>query len=191
MNSKTHNISCEVSPHHLLLDIGTYATWGAMAKCNPPLKSQENCQQLWAGLRQVDMIATDHAPHTRDEKDREIMSAAPGFAGVETMLPLMVNQVNEGKITWQELVRLTSHGAMEVFGLTEKGEIVAGRDADIVIIDNAQTRIVDPADLHSKCGWSIYESMELKGVVDKVFKGGELVVDGDKFYGKKGSGREI
>jgi dihydroorotase-like cyclic amidohydrolase len=75
--------------------------------------------------------------------------------------------------------------------LTEKGEIVAGRDADIVIIDNAQTRIVDPADLHSKCGWSIYESMELKGVVDKVFKGGELVVDGDKFYGKKGSGREI
>jgi dihydroorotase-like cyclic amidohydrolase len=119
------------------------------------------------------------------------MSAAPGFAGVETMLPLMVNQVNEGNLTWQELVRLTSHGAMEVFGLVEKGEILAGKDADIVVIDNAQTRIIDPVDLHSKCGWSIYESEELRGVVDKVFKGGELVVDGDKFYGKKGSGREI
>jgi dihydroorotase len=139
----------------------------------------------------IDMIATDHAPHTRQDKEQMIMSACPGFAGVETMLPLMINEVNKGRMSWQQLVKLTSHGPMEIFGVVEKGEILAGKDADIVVIDNSVDWTIEPNELHSKCGWTIFEGTEIRGAVDKVFKGGDLVVDGVEFYGKKGSGREI
>jgi dihydroorotase-like cyclic amidohydrolase len=80
---------------------------------------------------------------------------------------------------------------MEIFGVVEKGEILAGKDADIVVIDNSVDWTIEPNELHSKCGWTIFEGTEIRGAVDKVFKGGDLVVDGVEFYGKKGSGREI
>jgi len=190
-NNRHKNISCEATPHHLLLDIGTYNTWKSFAKVNPPLRSFDNREQLWAGLKYIDMLATDHAPHTKKEKEQPIMIAAPGFPGVETLLPLMIHQVNEGVLTWQDLVRLTSHGAMEAFGLKSKGELVAGKDADIVVIDNSVKWNIAPENQHSKCGWTIYEGDEIHGAVDKVFLRGEMMVDGGELLGKKGQGTEI
>jgi len=185
------NISCEATPHHLLLDIGSYATWGPFAKVNPPLRSFENRQQMWACLHRIDMLASDHAPHLKKEKEQQITIAAPGFPGVETLLPLMIHQVNEGVLSWQDLVRLTSHGAMEKFGLKNKGEIAVGMDADIVVIDNSVNWEVSSDLLHSKCGWTPYEGEMLHGAVDKVFLRGELVVNGSEFLGRTGMGQEI
>ncbi|MFH1450515.1 MAG: dihydroorotase family protein [archaeon] len=191
ITNSNKNISCEATPHHLLLDIMSYGTWGPYAKVNPPLRSPENRMQLWAGLSYINMLGSDHAPHLREEKEQKIMQAAPGFPGVETMLPLMVNEVNNERLTWQDLVRLTSHGPAQVFGLKHKGEIVSGKDADITVIDNAIFQNIDSNNLHSKCGWTIYEGEEIQGVVEKVFLRGELVLDDGKVLGKRGQGVEI
>jgi dihydroorotase len=191
VNRSDKNVSCEVTPHHLLLDIGAYGTWGSFAKVNPPLRTFDNRRQLWSLLNYVDMLATDHAPHTLEEKEQEISRAMPGFPGVETLLPLMINQVNEKNLYWQDVVRLTSHGPSRVFGLKNKGEIVAGKDADIVVIDNGIRQTINAEDLHSKSPWTPYEGEEIQGAIDKVFLRGQLVIDSGRFVGSPGMGQEI
>jgi dihydroorotase len=185
------NISCEVTPHHLFLDVGIYGTWGSVAKVNPPLRSFENRQQLWEGIHHIDMVASDHAPHKLKEKEQVIMIAAPGFAGTETMLPLLINEVNNKRMTWQDVVRLTSHGAMTKYGLKNKGELAPGKDADLVVIDNAVEWTITPENQHSHCDWTIYEGTEIRGAVDKVFLRGKMVLDGDEVLGHPGIGEEL
>jgi len=191
IKSSGKNASCETCPQYLFLDVRLYKSLKNFAKVNPPLRSRESANQLWAMLSQIDLVASDHAPHLPEEKEESIELAASGFPGVETLLPLMINAVNEKQLTWQELVRLTSHGAMQVFGLRNKGEIAVGKDADIVVIDRDKEWFVDVAELHSKCSWTPYQGMQLRGTVEKVFLRGKTLVDEGEFTGKKGFGDEI
>ena len=107
------------------------------------------------------------------------------------MLPLLINEVNNKRMTWQDVVRLTSHGAMTKYGLKNKGELAPGKDADLVVIDNAVEWTITPENQHSHCDWTIYEGTEIRGAVDKVFLRGKMVLDGDEVLGHPGIGEEL
>ncbi len=145
-------ISCEVTPHHLFFTEEEMKD--GFLKVYPPLRSKEDVAALWEGLRDgtVDCLATDHAPHTREEKQGPNPPA--GVPGVEFLLPLMLNAVNEGKLTLEQLVVLTSEGPARIFKLKSRGS---------VLVDMNLVRTIDASMIRSKCGWSPYEGRTLKG----------------------------
>ena len=168
-------ISCEVAPHHLFLDECTTESLGNFAKMNPSLKSKANVSALWKGIRQgtVDFIATDHAPHTREEKERGYWEAPSGIPGIETMLPLLLNAVNKEKIELRKVVELCSTNPAKMYGLKGKGEIKKGNDADLTLIDLGEKHTIKNGSLFTKCNWSPFSTWELKGKVKKTFVSGE------------------
>lgn len=155
-------VTCEVAPHHLLFNIGDYEGQKARLKMNPPLRSQEDCENLWRALRDgsIDILASDHAPHLPEEKDLDIWEAPPGVPGVETMLPLMLMAVRRNHLTLEELVRAVSTNPARIFGLARKGSIEIGRDADLVIVDGRAVSTIDPEKLHSRAEWTPYTGMQ-------------------------------
>ena len=180
------NASCEVTPNHLFFDSGHYKTLGNLIKCYPPVREKADVEGLWGSLSDVDCFGTDHAPHTIEQKK----AGSSGMPGVETMLPLMMNAVNEGRLDWKELARLCS-GAAEIFGIGEKGRIEEGFDADLAVLDRKKGWVIRAENLHSKCGWTPYEGWKVKGGVEKVFLRGSLIVDEGEFVGRPGCGEEI
>jgi dihydroorotase len=175
----------------LLLDLGAYDELGTFAKVNPSLKSKGNVQGLWSLIDKVDMLGSDHAPHTSEEKSKNIEESASGFPGVETLLPLMVDCVNKEMLTWNELVRLTSHRAAEIFGLKNKGRIEVGADADLIVIDRKRECVIQAEALHSKCGWTPYENWTVKCEISKVFLRGEQIIDGQEMLTSPGFGEQV
>lgn len=177
---KGKKVSCEVSPHHLLLSVKDYRIQGTFLKMNPPLRGQSDCDALWAGLRDgsVDMLASDHAPHLPEEKKEDIWEAPPGVPGVETMLPLMLIAVRRNFLTLERLVDAISSRPAEIFGLRSKGKIEPGRDADIVIIDPKAITEIRADKLHSRADWTPYEGKA--GIFPKMtLVRGSVVFDGD------------
>ncbi|MFH1424285.1 MAG: dihydroorotase family protein, partial [archaeon] len=162
---------------------------GTAGKVNPPLRSEVDVEILWKNLGNVNFIASDHAPHTIKEKHRNVKDTAAGFPGVETTLPLLLNAANAEQLSWSELVRLTSGGASELFGLPQGIEV--GNPANLVVLDRKKEQTIKADNLHSKCGWTPYEGQKVKGAVHKVFLRGELIVNGEEFTGKQGNGEEI
>ena len=138
---------------------------GNFAKMNPALRTQKEVDALWAGINSgaVDCIATDHAPHTRDEKEADYDEAPAGVPGLETMLPLLLDAVNKGRITLEKVVQLTSANPARIFGVKDKGKIKVGMDADLTIIDMKKEKEVKNEELFTKCGWSPFAGRNLKG----------------------------
>ncbi|WP_246986154.1 dihydroorotase [Halorientalis marina] len=152
-------VTCEVTPHHMLLsrrDLNDLDTHGRM---NPPLRRERLRQKVYDRVVDgtVDMIATDHAPHTRAEKDASIWDAPSGVPGVETALPLLLAEAREGDLSYERVRDLTAANPAEVFGLPTKGRIAEGMDADLVLVDPGNTREIRGEDLHSKCEWTPFE----------------------------------
>jgi dihydroorotase len=152
-------VTCEVTPHHMLLsrrDLNDLDTHGRM---NPPLRRERLRQKVYDRVVDgtVDMIATDHAPHTRTEKDASIWDAPSGVPGVETALPLLLAEAREGDLSYERVRDLTAATPAEVFGLPTKGRIAEGMDADLVLVDPGNTREIRGEDLHSKCEWTPFE----------------------------------
>ena len=148
--------TCEVTPHHLLLsrdDLDALDTFGRM---NPPLRSEARREAVYERVADgtVDVIATDHAPHTREEKDASIWEAPSGVPGVETALPLLLYEAREGRLSYERVRDLTAANPARIFDLPRKGRIEPGRDADLVLVDPDEVREIRGADLHSKCGWT-------------------------------------
>lgn len=156
-------VTCEVAPHHLLLDESYVLEHGCRGKVNPPLRPAAEREALWRRLSQVDMIATDHAPHLPSEKDLPYERAAAGLPSVELYLPLLLDCVAAGRLSLSELVRLSATGPASVFGMTSKGRLEPGFDADIALVDLDAERVVDSSKLYSKCGWSPYTGRTLRG----------------------------
>ena len=150
-------VYAEVTPHHLFLNETDYEQLSTKAQMNPPLRTQEDCEALWQGIKDgvVDTIGTDHAPHTLEEKNKPYGEAPSGIPGIETYLPLLLNAYNENKISLEKIVELTSTNPQKLFGLEKNN--------DWVIIDLDLEREIKNEDLKTKCGWSPFAGMKLKG----------------------------
>ena len=158
--------TCEVTPQHLTLaGEEAYSSLGSFAQMNPPIRSAAHRAGLWRWLNQgvPDVLGSDHAPHTREEKARPYPDSPSGMPGVQTLLPLMLNHVAEGRLTLQRLVELTSAGPQRVFGLTAKGRIAAGYDADLTIVNLKARWTIEERWLASRCGWSPFTGMSITG----------------------------
>jgi dihydroorotase len=170
----------EVTPLHITLEKSKLqGDNGGYFKMNPPLRTAEQVARLGEFVCNgfVDTIGSDHAPHTRAEKQKEKYDEIPsGVPGVETLLPIMFNLVVEGKLTLERLVSLTSAKAAKIFGLNSKGKIEPGYDADLVLIDPNQTITIRNEDMASKCGWTPYDGMMVKGIPKITIIGGKIMM---------------
>ena len=183
------NIFVEVTPHHLFLTEEDYRKQGAFAKMIPSLKTKKDQDALWAAIKDgtVDTIGTDHAPHTIEEKRSE--KAPGGVPGEETVLPLLLDAMSKARITLERIVQLTSKNPARIFSIKGKGNIGIGYDADLTIIDMKESREVRNEDLLTKCGWSPFNSWQLKGWPVVTIVGGNVVYDHGKIY--KNQGKEV
>jgi len=184
-------LTAEVCPHHLFLNKEDLRKLGSLVKTNPPLRSKEDQNALWKGIQDgtIDVIATDHAPHLMESKEKDIWSAPAGVPGVETMLPLLLNEVNKGNLTLNQLVKLTSENPARIFRIKDKGKIKEGYDADLVIIDLKKEKKVRNDKLFTKCGWSPFDGWKLKGWPVMTFIRGNLIFDNGDI--NKIKGREV
>ncbi len=189
---KKYGVTCEVTPHHLHLTDDDYDFWKNFIKVNPPVRNRENVFALWKALKSgvIDIIDTDHAPHTIEEKNGEYLKVPSGVPGVETMLPLFLNTVNNEGLTISELVFFCCERPAEIFGIKNKGYILEGYDADIVIVDMEKEKEVTREDLFTKASWSPYEGFTLKGWPVYTFVNGEIVFEDGKIVGKM-KGKEV
>lgn len=156
----------EVTPQHLTLTAPEcYRELGTKAQMNPPIREEHHQAGLWRGLQAgiVDVIGSDHAPHTLEEKAQAYPKSPSGFPGVQTLVPIMLDHVNAGRLTLQRFVDLTSHGPKRLFNLSAKGRMVVGYDADLTIVDMNKRRTIEDEWIASKCGWTPYAGQTVKG----------------------------
>jgi dihydroorotase len=173
-------VSSEVTPHHLFFNIKGYRHQGSYLKMNPPLRLQADNDALWAGLRDgsIDILASDHAPHLPEEKRDDIWEAPPGVPGVETILPLMLFAVKRNMIRLERLVDALATKPAKIFGLSSKGAIEIGKDADLVIIDPKAISKISAEKLHSRADWTPFEGFEAIFPKTTLVRGA-VVYDGD------------
>jgi len=158
--------TCEVTPQHLTLAAeDAYPRLGSHAQMNPPIRSAAHRDGLWRWLNQgvPDVIGSDHAPHTLEEKAKPYPDSPSGMPGVQTLLPLLLDHVAAGRTTLQRVIDLTSAGPQRVFGLVTKGRIAIGYDADFSVVDLKKRWTIEENWLASRCGWSPFTGMELTG----------------------------
>jgi dihydroorotase len=176
---KTSWITAEVTPQHLLLNTSAYDEIGTLAQMNPPLRSPADNAALWQGLQDgiLDFIATDHAPHTLEEKAKPYPQSPSGMPGVETSLPLMLTQADRGRCTVAQVSHWMSGNVAKAYGIPNKGEIQVGWDADLVLVDLKHYKPVLRQELLTKCGWSPFEGWSLTGWPVITFVNGEIACD--------------
>ena len=167
-------ITAEVCPHHLFFDVSDYGRLGTLAQMNPSLKTAEDRAALWRGLKEgaIQIIATDHAPHTLEEKDVPYPASPSGVPAVEVVLPLMLNEVNRGRCTLQDLAAWMSDGPARIWDIVGKGRIEEGYDADLVLVDMEMERAVRNEEQRTKSGWSPWHGTVLKGWPVRTWVGG-------------------
>jgi len=158
--------TCEVTPQHLTLWAeDAYPRLGTYAQMNPPIRSAAHREGLWHWLRQgvPDVLGSDHAPHTREEKAKVYPDSPSGMPGVQTLVPLLLDHVANGRLTLQRFIDLTSAGPQRVFGLSGKGRIAVGYDADFTVVDLKARWTMEGDWLASRCGWSPFEGQTVTG----------------------------
>lgn len=171
-------VTCEVTPHHLTLCSDSYATLGTLVQMNPPIRDKKHRECLWNGIEQaiVDVLGSDHAPHTLEEKQKSYPASPSGMTGVQTSLPIMLDHVNAGRLTLQQLVDLTSYSPSRIFSISSKGRIAVGYDADLAIVDLNREEVITNDQVASKAGWTPYHGKKVKGWVVGTFVRGNCVV---------------
>ncbi len=158
--------SVEATPHHLtLVAPDCYERLGALAQMNPPVRDATHREAIWRALDQgiVDVLGSDHAPHTREEKTKPYPSSPSGMTGVQTLVPIMLDHVNAGRLTLMRLVDLTSAGPARLFGIARKGRIAAGYDADLTVVDLKRRETIAHRWIASRAGWTPYDGMRVTG----------------------------
>jgi dihydroorotase len=192
--SNGYPITCEITSHHLLLSEKYLRRIGNIALTNPPLRSLSDASYLRWALENnlVDIVASDHAPHAIFEKDASsIWNVSAGIAGIETMLPLMLNMVNIGQISIPTLVRSLSEKPSRIFKFKDRGRIMEGAYADLVVVDLKKEWTIDSTEFYSKAKFSPFDGWRIKGKPAKTFANGILVMDEGEIIVKPGSGKVI
>jgi len=182
-------VTCEVTPHHLFLSSEIEPHLGALGRTNPPLRATSDAAALWDNLKSVDAIASDHAPHTLQEKQGD--APPSGVPGLETMLPLLLTAVQQKLLSLTDMVRLTATSPARLFGLEGKGCIAADYDADLVLVDPEAQRTISGKDLLTRCGWTPFEGWRARGRVVQVYVRGQLAFAEGRVLAPPGTGRQV
>ena len=183
LKERSSLITVEVTPQHLTLSSPTcYETLGEFAQMNPPIRSKHHQNQLWLGIHNgtVDVIGSDHAPHTIEEKRKGFPNSPSGMPGVQTMLPLMLNEVSKRKITLSKLVSLLSTKPAEIYKMKKRGRIEEGYLASLTVIDLNLKKSLKEDDIQSKCGWSPFTNKILKGWPVMTIINGDIAMENQK-----------
>ncbi len=175
--------SVEVTPQHLTLEgPEAYERLKGYAQMNPPIRDAYHVAGLWRGidLGVADVLGSDHAPHTKDEKARPYPASPSGMPGVQTLVPVMLTHVAEGRLTLERFVDLTSHGVNRVFGLADKGRLAVGYDADFTVVDLKARRVIRHEDMATRVGWTPFDGFEAKGWPVATIVRGKVVMRDDE-----------
>ena len=174
--------SVEVTPQHLTLSApAAYERLGTLAQMNPPIREENHMRALWEGLQNgiVDVIGSDHAPHTVEEKNNIYPSSPSGMPGVQTLVPIMLDHVNKERLSLQRFVDLTSAGPQRLFGLAAKGRLARGYDADITLVDMKKQKNISNDWIESRCGWTPFDGQPVTGwPVGTIVRGHIVMLDG-------------
>ena len=175
--------TCEATPHHLtLVAPDCYERLGTLAQMNPPVRDARAQAGIWQGISQgiVDVLGSDHAPHTLEEKQKTYPASPSGMTGVQTLVPTMLDHVNAGRLTLERLVDLTSAGPARIFAIAGKGRIAAGYDADFTVVDLTRKETITNGWIASKSRWTPYDGKEVTGwPVGTVIRGRRVMWEGD------------
>jgi dihydroorotase len=185
------NVTFETTPQHLTLYApDCYEKLGSYAQMNPPLRTKEHYDRLWVAIKNnvVDVLGSDHAPHLKANKDKEYPNSPSGMPGVQTIFPVMLNHVNDGKLTLQQLINLMCENPCKIFGIKNKGFIKEGFDADLTIADMNKEVIIKNEMIASKCGWTPFNNYKVKGFpVGTIVNGNLVMSDGKVIIESKGT----
>ncbi|MGA0602359.1 dihydroorotase [Caulobacter sp. KR2-114] len=175
--------SVEVTPQHLTLTAPeAYERLKGYAQMNPPIREASHQAALWRGIEMgvADVLGSDHAPHTKEEKARPYPASPSGMPGVQTLLPIMLTHVAAGRLTLERLVDMTSHGPQRIFGLADKGRIAEGNDADLTIVDLKARRTLRHEDMATRSGWTPFDGMDVTGWPKATIIRGKVVMRDDE-----------
>jgi len=169
----------EVTPQHLTLSApDCYDRLGSYAQMNPPVRAEHHRLALWRAVQDglVDVIGSDHAPHTHEEKDRPYPESPSGMPGVQTLVPIMLNHVHEGRLTLERFVDLTSAGPARVYDVARKGRLALGYDADLTVVDLKATRVLENSQIVSPAGYTPFAGMRVSGIPCMTIVRGHVVM---------------
>lgn len=176
-------VTAEVCPHHLFFNVDDYTRLGSLVQMNPSIKTADDNRQLWQALLDgtIQIIATDHAPHTLAEKQQPYPKSPSGLPAVENSLALILNQVARGLCDIQQVVHWMCDGPARIWGIQNKGRIVQGYDADVVLVDLNLTKTIRNSEQQTKCGWSPWDGQSLTGWPVTTWVRGQKVYDRGQF----------
>jgi len=187
-------ITCETTPHHLFLSVNDLRRIGTLALTMPPIREKHHTASLWKRIKNgwIDILASDHAPHTPGEKKAEsVWDVKVGVPGLETTLPLLLTEVKHRRLSITDVVRLMSKNPAEVFGLKGRGCLKEGNTADLVVVDLDRKYRIDASKFHSKAKYSPFNGWNVEGNPVKTFVGGRLIMDEGEIVAEAGSGEII
>jgi len=175
--------SCEVTPHHLTLaGPEAYERLGTLVQMNPPVRDEAHRAGIWQGVSQgvADILGSDHAPHTLEEKAKPYPASPSGMTGVQTLVPIMLDHVNARRMSLERFVDMTSAGPLRLFGIAGKGRIAAGYDADLTIVDMKRRKTITNSWIQSRCGWTPYDGKTVQGwPVGTIVRGQRVMWEGE------------
>ena len=176
----------EVLPNHLVFTADDYARLGSLLQMNPPVREARHREGIWKALNSglVDVLGSDHAPHTLEEKAKPYPASPSGMPGVQTLVPVMLDCVNKGMLSLERFVDLTSHGPNRIFGMAGKGRIAEGYDADFTIVDMKATRTITNQWIESRCKWTPHDGRTVTGWPVGTLVRGRTVMWNDEIIGK-------
>jgi dihydroorotase len=184
--------SVEVTPHHLTLCADDYKRLGTLLQMNPPVRDATHRAGVWAGLADgtADILGSDHAPHTLEEKAKPYPQSPSGMPGVQTLVPVMLNHVAHGRLSLSRFMDLTSAGPARLFGIAGKGRIAVGYDADFTVVDLKRKATIENYGMASRSAWTPYDGMSVTGwPIGTIIRGEAVMWDGDLVRG--GGGRPV
>jgi dihydroorotase len=173
----------ETTPQHLTLAAPEcYERLGSLAQMNPPIREERHREALWKAVSEgiVDVLGSDHAPHTLEEKAKPYPESPSGMTGVQTIVPIMLNHVHDGRLSLLRLVDLMAHGPARIYNLRNKGRLAVGYDADFTIVDTKAERIINNHWIASRSGWTPYDGMKVTGWPSATIIRGHVVMREDE-----------
>jgi len=180
------NITFEITPQHLTMYApNCYDKLGTYAQMNPPIRDKTHYDRLWYAVKNNlnDTIGSDHAPHLKINKDKEYPNSPSGMPGVQTLMPVMLNHINEGRLSLNQLINFVCENPVKIFGIKNKGFIKKGFDADFTIVDMNKKIVIKNEKIESKCGWSPFNNVEFKGTPVSTIIAGKIKMKEGKIIG--------